>query len=87
MDDSVHPVRAYRLRRNPPISLEDLAERAGTTKGNLSRIENRRQGISKRLFPKLVAATGIPAHVLDPDLAKLFQLARPRRPKRARAAA
>lgn len=83
MDASVHPVRAFRLRQDPPLKQEVLAKRVGTTKPNLSRIETGKQRVSEDLLPKLVAETGIPAAVLRPDLAKLFNS--PRR-KRARAA-
>jgi transcriptional regulator with XRE-family HTH domain len=82
MDDSVHPVRAYRRRHD--LSLDDLAARIDTTKANLSRIEGRKQRISRDLLFKLVAETAIPARKLDPDLAKLFGARRPVR--RARAA-
>lgn len=72
MDVSVHPVRAYRLRQKPAMSLEDLAIQIGTSDANLSRIENGKQQISEDLLIKLVAVTAIPARVLRPDLAKLF---------------
>lgn len=85
MDASVHPVRAYRLAMDPPVKLEDLAERIGTTKANLSRIETGKQKLSEDLLPKLVAETGIWAGKLRPDLAKLF--VRPRRRSRGRKAA
>lgn len=87
MDASEHPVRAYRLGQNPPVTLEDLADRVGTTKANLSRIETRKQVLSEELLPKLMAETGIPAEQLRPDLAKLFNAARPRSRKGARAVA
>lgn len=88
MDASEHPVRAYRHSFDPPMSLEDLAARVGTTKPNLSRIETGKQNVSADLLPKLVAETGIPAAQLRPDLAKLFNVAaKPRARRRARTAA
>lgn len=75
MDASVHPVRAFRLRQKPPLSQEHLASRIGIHKGNLSRIEAGQQRISEDLLPKIVAETGIPAAILRPDLAKLFNQA------------
>lgn len=89
MDASEHPIRAYRLGMNPPLSLEDLAGRLGTTKPNLSRIENGKQKLSEDLLFRIVAETGISADRLRPDLAKLFtKRTSPRgRPRRARAAA
>jgi transcriptional regulator with XRE-family HTH domain len=87
MEASVHPVRAYRLRQNPPVTLEDLAGRLGTTKANLSRIETGKQILSEGLLPKLVAETGIPAKSLRPDLAKLFGAAREPTRRRSKVAA
>lgn len=79
MDASVHPVRAFRLRQNPPVTLEDLAGRIGTTKANLSRIETGKQTLSDQLLAKVVTETGISARLLRPDLAKLFGVDRARR--------
>lgn len=87
MDASVHPVRAYRLAKKPHVKLEDLAERVGTTKANLSRIETGKQKLSEDLLPKLMAETGISADKLRPDLAKLFKSTRPRARRRVRTAA
>ncbi len=87
MDATEHPVRAYRLSFDPPISQEDLAGRLGTTKPNISRIETGEQRVSAKLLPKFVAETGIPAAKLRPDLAKLFNAAKPRARRRARKAA
>lgn len=68
----LNPIKAYRKSHNPPLRLEDLAARVGTTKANLSRIENGLQLVSEGLLPKLIAETGIPGNVLRPDLAKHF---------------
>lgn len=72
MGTSEHPIRTYRLSQTPPLTLEDLAERVGTTKPNLSRIETGKQPLSEALLKKLVAETGISARKLRPDLATLF---------------
>lgn len=87
MDASVHPVRAYRLGQKPPVTLENLAGRVGTTKTTLSRIETGKQPVTDVMLPRLVAETGIPADKLRPDLAKLFMLKRPRARRRVKAAA
>lgn len=68
----MHPIRAYRRAQIPPLRLEDLAGRVGTTKANLSRIEGGKRKPSEKLLRKLVAETGIPAAALRPDLANLF---------------
>jgi transcriptional regulator with XRE-family HTH domain len=84
MDEPVHPLRAFRLRQRPAMSLSVLAARTATTKATISRIETGKQKITEDLLGKLVAGTGIPARVLRPDLAELFGARRARR--RARAA-
>lgn len=66
--------------------MEDLAERIGTTKANLSRIETRKQALTRDLLFKLVAETPIPARELDPELAKIFGASRPPRVKPRRKA-
>jgi len=73
MDRAIHPLRAYRLRQEPRLRLKDLAVRIGTSKGNLSRIENGKQLVSEDLLPKVAAETGIPASKLRPDLAALMR--------------
>lgn len=73
MSTALHPIKVFRKCHVPPLRLEDLAVRLGMTKANLSRIENGKQPISEELLPKLVLETGIPAKVLRPDLAELFQ--------------
>ena len=88
MDASLHPIRAYRLRQDPSISLEDLADRVGTSKPNLHRIETGKQKLSEDLLFKIVAETAIPAHLLRPDLAILFWPPQGRtRPRRVKSAA
>lgn len=90
MDAPDHPIRAYRYSFTPPLTLADLAKRLGTTKPNLSRIENGKQKLEEKLLFKTVEETGISALKLRPDLAKLFTFpAKPRRarPRRTRAAA
>ncbi len=56
--DASHPLRQYRKREG--ISLQDLAERVGSTKSWLSRIEDGAQA-SPSLIRKLIAATDLAA--------------------------
>lgn len=86
MGTSEHPLRTYRRSQTPPVTLEYLAKRIGTTKPNLSRIETGKQLLSEALLVKLVAETGISAGKLRPDLAAMF---RPpsKSPRRQRSAA
>lgn len=74
MDDT-HPIRAWRHRQEPPVRLRELADRIGTSTANLSRIENAGQPVSEDLLRPLCAATGLPAAILRPDLAVLFEVA------------
>ena len=73
MRRSGHLIRKFRQQQQPPLSLGKLAKRIGTSKGNLSRIENGLQDISDDLLPRVQAETAIPAAQLRPDLAKLFK--------------
>jgi transcriptional regulator with XRE-family HTH domain len=57
MGQHVHPVRAY--RREKGISLASLAKLLGTSKANLSRVENFKQPVSATLLPKISLETGI----------------------------
>lgn len=50
-----HPLTAYRRRHD--LTLDTLADLAGTTKGNLSRIERGVHGASVPLMQRLVRAT------------------------------
>jgi transcriptional regulator with XRE-family HTH domain len=52
-----HPIRAWRLRQTPPVSLDVLARRVGTSKGALSRIETGAQEPQLDTLRKLLAAT------------------------------
>lgn len=51
-----HPLRTY--RRQKLLSLHELAQAAGTTKANLSRIETGVQKPSFDLLKRLIDATG-----------------------------
>lgn len=76
MTDSLHPVRAYRLSQDPPVTLQALASDVGITKASLSRIETGKLALSQKVGEKLSRRTGIPLAILLPDLAKLFDGAR-----------
>jgi antitoxin component HigA of HigAB toxin-antitoxin module len=56
-------LKAYRLWRN--LNQVELAERAGTSQGHISDIENRRRNITPDLAPRLAAALDIPVHWLN----------------------
>lgn len=70
-----NPVRAYRLRQDPPIKLQALADRLSIDRITLWRIETGKQRVSEDLLPRIVAETGIPGGELRPDLAPAFEAA------------
>lgn len=72
MDSAQNPIRSYRLRQTPPLTQEKLARKIGTTKANLSRVENGLQKVSEDLLVRL-SDLGIPAAELRPDLAQIFR--------------
>ena len=53
--DNPHPIRAWRERQQPPVSPEALADRVGTTRTTIWRIENGQQWPAKDLLRKLLA--------------------------------
>lgn len=54
-----HPLTQYRQKNNE--TLEALAQRAGTSKASLSRLENRKQNPPRRVIEKIMEATGLSA--------------------------
>lgn len=64
------PLRDYRRRRK--ISAQKLADMLDVTRVTVSRWEIGMRLIDVEHLPRVVAATGISARVLRPDLAKLF---------------
>jgi transcriptional regulator with XRE-family HTH domain len=70
MSEPEHPLKTYREANK--ITLEKLAESLGTTKATLSQIENGKRQVSQELLPKIREETGIPAKMLRPDLAEIF---------------
>lgn len=59
-----HPLTAY--RRKHGLTLEALAQRAGTSKATLSRIENNGSDPSVALIRRLMEQTGLPWEAFDP---------------------
>lgn len=87
MAASVHPIRVWRTSQKPKVTLEKLAKRLRTSEANLSRIETHKQPVTDDLLRLVVAATGVPARELRPDLAELFEVPGARAKKRERKAA
>jgi len=70
MSDSVHPVRLIRRAKQPPVTLEALADAIGTTKASLSRIENGKQTLTPAMASKLAKALGVKPALVAPELAE-----------------
>ena len=69
---TIHPLRAFRKRQTPVLSLTELAEQIGVSKAALSRWENGLRQPDPSLLPKISEVTGIPGVDLRPDLAELI---------------
>ena|SRR5258707_466709 len=76
-------IRAWRDSQNPRVKQQTLAARVPTTAATLSRIEAGKQAISEAMLPRFMTLTGIPAGVLRPDLAHLFNAPKAARRRRA----
>jgi transcriptional regulator with XRE-family HTH domain len=72
--DTIHPLKAFRERQDPPLDQKRLAEFLGVSEPTLSRWERGIRKPGRDLLPSISAKTGIPAADLRPDLAKLFDL-------------
>ena len=74
--ESIHPLRAYRKRQQPPLSQAGLARDLGVTRVTVHRWENGDRSIDPGLVPSVSEKTGIPATELRPDLADLMASSR-----------
>lgn len=72
MTSEPHPLRKYREMREPPMSREELATQLGVSVPTIHRWEAGVRRIDVDLLERVATVTGIPAAVLRPDLAKLF---------------
>lgn len=70
-----HPLKIYRLSKEPKQSQEALADELGVARLTVLRWETGERKIDENLLPKIEEKTGIPAKDLRPDLvAKLEKL-------------
>lgn len=67
-DMEIHPLRAYRLSRNPPMSIAQLADLLGVGRPTVFRWETGTRKIDANLIHSVSEKTGIPARELRPDL-------------------
>lgn len=63
-----HPLRAYRLSQEPPLSRAELADKLGVGRPTVFRWESGSRKIDESLIPFISEKTGIPARDLRPDL-------------------
>ncbi len=68
-----HPLKTYRLRQNPPLSQDQLAELLGVSKASVSRWETGERKPEETLIPVISEVTGIAPEKIRPDLANLFR--------------
>lgn len=81
--DSLHPLRAYRERQDPPLTQEQLAGQLGVSKASVSRWETGERKPEQELVPVISRKTGIPPEELRPDLAFMFAAAAAPSPSKA----
>ncbi len=84
--ESIHPLKAYRLAQQPPLSQAALAKHLGTSKASVSRWETGERKPEPHEVPRISERTGIAPAKLRPDLAALFSSSVRGRPRRRRAA-
>jgi transcriptional regulator with XRE-family HTH domain len=65
-----HPLRAYRLSQQPPLSRAELAGLLGVGRPTVFRWESGSRQIKESLIHSISEITGIPAKELRPDLIK-----------------
>lgn len=66
--ENVHPLTAYRLSHEPPLSEADLARKLGYGRPTVHRWVNGDRKIAESIVPEISEKTGIPARELRPDL-------------------
>ena len=66
--ENIHPLRAYRLAQQPPLSIAQLADLLGVGRPTVFRWETGARKIEETLIPMISEKTGIAPAVLRPDL-------------------
>ena len=70
---AVHPLKAWRQRQEPRLTIGAAARALGVSKTAVSRRENRERNVDRELVPEIARRTGIPARELRPDWAATLQ--------------
>lgn len=69
---TVHPLRAFRLSQDPPLSQAELANLLGVGRPTVFRWESGARRIDDSKVAHVSSVTGIPKAELRPDLAELM---------------
>jgi DNA-binding transcriptional regulator YdaS (Cro superfamily) len=70
--EGIHPLKAFRQNRKPPMSRAELASFLGVMRTTVHRWETGERNIDRELVPAISKKTGIAARDLRPDLAELI---------------
>lgn len=73
---TIHPLRAYRERHNPPLDRTQLAKMLGVTAASVSRWESGKRRLDETIVSAISEKTGIPVADLRPDLSRLLEIER-----------
>lgn len=68
-----HPLKNYRLGKEPKQSQAGLADELGVSRLTVLRWETGERKIGENLLPEIEQKTGIPAKELRPDLVEKYE--------------
>lgn len=69
----VHPLKAFRIRQDPPLNKAALAKLLGVPRSSITRWEQGIRYPGKHIVPTIAKRTGIAPAELRPDLAQMFK--------------
>lgn len=69
----LHPLKLWRESFDPPVSQSELARRIGVSRSLINKVEFGERVIGPAMLTAFCRATGLPAGMLRPDLAKVFR--------------
>jgi DNA-binding transcriptional regulator YdaS (Cro superfamily) len=61
-------LKKWRIDQDPPMPVKDVARLLGISEEHLWRLENGKRQISPKRVLRISELTGIPPHVLRPDI-------------------
>ena len=71
--ESIHPLKAFREKQEPPLSQGGLAVLLGVERETVTRWESGARKVSNQKLSDISQRTGIPKRVLRPDLAEIMR--------------